>query len=56
MQTDIDYFARRAREERQRAADATDKGAAAAHRYMAAEYERLGDPQIRRSLRMAGNT
>jgi len=52
MQKDADYFTRRVREERQRATDATDKGAAAAHRRLATEYERLVETQRDQTLRL----
>jgi len=52
MRKDAGYFTRRAREERQRANDATDKGAAAAHRRLAAEYERLVETQDEQTLRL----
>ena len=39
--TDRDYYARRAREEREREKSATTPPAARAHATMAAEYERM---------------
>ena len=56
--SDIEYFAQRARTERQLSESATDSCAAAIHAKMAARYEEMatGRKPKRRTLHSAGRT